>query len=87
VAEIRHVYVLLAKFRDREKTICRSFLSLDTKSISSREATATSPSFTMEETTLKALKEAFVTGLQGGSVAEINKVTVVALVSPLRPNF
>ena len=41
----------------------------------------------MEEQTLKALKEAFVTGLQGGSMTEINKVTAVALVAPLRPNF
>jgi hypothetical protein len=60
---------------------------LDTKSISSREATLTSPPFTMEEQTLKGLKEAFVTGLQGGSMTEINKVTAVALVAPFLPNF
>jgi hypothetical protein len=41
----------------------------------------------MEEQTLKGLKEAFVTGLQGGSMTEINKITAVALVAPFLPNF
>jgi hypothetical protein len=41
----------------------------------------------MEEQTLKALKEAFVTGLEGGSMTEINKVTAVALVLPLHRSF
>jgi hypothetical protein len=37
------------------------------------------------ETSYKQLKEDFVSGLTGGSVTEINYVTAVAPVRPLRP--